>query len=178
MARYFEQVDLQNFWEDFEHAKTDYLDDPITTEVLESVEKELGYVLPRSYVALMQQRNGGIPKRSNHRTRERTSWSETHVAINGIFSIGRNKTYSLCGSSGSDFWIEHWGYPAIGVYFADCPSAGHDMLCLDYRNCGPCGEPQVVHVDQEFDYQITFVAENFEAFINGLEPDEAFENEA
>jgi hypothetical protein len=57
---------------------------------------------------------------------------------------------------------------------SDCPSAGHDMLCLDYRACGPNGEPQVVHVGQEWDYQITFAAETFEAFIRGLESSEAF----
>jgi hypothetical protein len=39
----------------------------------------------------------------------------------------------LGGTFGSRFWIEEWGYADIGVYFADCPSAGHDMLCLDYR---------------------------------------------
>lgn len=83
--------------------------------------------------------------------------------------------YSLCGENGSQFWIDEWGYPSIGVYFADCPSAGHDMVCLDYRACGPQGEPSVVHVDQECDYKITFVAPTFEAFIRGLEDAERFE---
>jgi hypothetical protein len=112
--------------------------------------------------------------RTNHRT-TRTSWAEDHVAIAGIFSIGSRKRYSLCGQLGSRFWNEEWGYPQLGIYFADCPSAGHDMLCLDYRDCGPDGEPKVVHVDQEADYKVTFVAESFEAFIRGLEDDEAFE---
>ena len=85
---------------------------------------------------------------------------------------------SLCGPVGSGFWSKEWGYPRIGVYFADCPSAGHDMLCLDYRACGPAGEPQVVHIDQEWDYAIVAVAETFEAFIRGLEDDSAFEDEA
>jgi hypothetical protein len=71
--------------------------------------------------------------------------------------------------------MEEWGYPDIGVYFADCPSAGHDMLCLDYRDCGRDGEPRVVHVDQESGYKVTHVADNFQAFVSGLEPDEAFE---
>jgi hypothetical protein len=49
------------------------------------------------------------------------------------------------------------------------------MLCLDFRDCGPDGEPKVVHVDQECDYEITPVADTFEAFIRGLEDDKAFE---
>jgi hypothetical protein len=55
-------------------------------------------------------------------------------------------------------------------------SAGHDMLCLDYSLCGPKGEPRVVHVDQEFDYVITFVADSFESFVCGLKGGEAFDN--
>ena len=93
--------------------------------------------------------------------------TDDHIAITGIFSIGSEKPCSLCGEVGSKFWIDEWRYPAIGVYFADCPSAGHDMVCLDYRACGSTGEPLVVHIDQEWDYKIVFVAESFEAFIRG-----------
>ena len=49
------------------------------------------------------------------------------------------------------------------------------MMCFDYRDCGPYGEPRVVHVDQELNYKISPVADNFEAFIRGLEDDKAFE---
>lgn len=44
------------------------------------------------------------------------------------------------------------------------------MIFFDYRECGPQGEPKVVHVDQEMDYKITFLADNFEEFIRGLVP--------
>ena len=111
-----------------------------------------------------------------------TCWAEDHVAITGIFGIGREKSCSLCGELGSQFMIDEWEYPAIGVAICDCPSAGHDMIFLDYRACGSRGEPAVVHVDQENDYKITHLADSFEEFIRGLEheslydPDEDVEN--
>jgi hypothetical protein len=176
MAKYFDGFDLSDFWEDSEYARMEYVDQPLTDEELVSVEKKLGYTLPRAYVELCRKQNGGMPKNTSHRTSTPTSWADDHVAITGIYSIGRAKTCSLCGSMNSQFWNDEWGYPAIGVYFADCPSAGHDMLCLDYSVCGPTGEPRVVHVDQEFDYTITHVADNFEAFIRGLEPDDNFDD--
>lgn len=167
--------DLSDLWEDCDYAREEYIDSPLTLEKVAAIEHQLGYKLPAAYVALSKLQNGGIPKRANHRTPTPTSWSENHIAVSGIYSIGDSKPCSLLGSFGSDFWCEEWGYPAIGVYFADCPSAGHDMLCLDYRFCGPMGEPSVVHVDQELDYRITPVAESFESFIRGLEFDEAFD---
>jgi hypothetical protein len=171
----FSDFDLDQFWKRSDYAAREYVGAALTDKAVIAVEQNLGYKLPGSYVELMSFQNGGIPRRTNHRTKERTSWSHDHIAITGIYSIGSDKPCSLCGQFGSRFWMEEWGYPAIGVYFADCPSAGHDMLCLDYRACGPRGEPQVVHIDQEFDYRIVFVAENFERFIRGLEDDDAFE---
>jgi hypothetical protein len=175
MSKVFGDFDVVDFWKQSDYADTTYVGAPLTDELLAAVERALGYTLPASYVELMKYQNGGIPKKTNHWMRERTSWSHDHIAITGIYSIVSEKRCSLCGEVGSQFWIEEWEYPAIGVYFADCPSAGHDMLCLDFRACGPGGQPQVVHVDQERDYKITFVSESFESFIRHLEGDEAFE---
>ncbi len=178
MGKVFADFDVRQFWKPSEYALKEYVGAPLTDAVVATVERELGYKLPASYVELMTFQNGGIPRRTNHRTKEQTSWGDDHISIAGIYSIGGKKSRSLCGEFGSRFWVEEWGYPDIGVYFADCPSAGHDMVCLDYRACGPTGEPQVVHIDQEWDYNIVFVAESFEAFIRGLEDDSAFEDEA
>jgi hypothetical protein len=171
----FGDFDISDFWEQSEYADEEYVDDTLTDEKVVSVERTLGFTLPGACVELMRHQNGGIPRKKNHRTKEATSWAEDHIAISGIYSIGSLKPGSLCGESGNQFWIDEWGCPPIGVYFADCPSAGHDLICLDYRKCGPTGEPQIVHVDQECDYKITFVAQNFESFIRGLEGDETFE---
>ncbi len=166
---------VSSFWKHSEYAEKKYVGALVTELTLVRVEKALGFKLPAAYLELMSFQNGGIPTNANHRTTERTCWAPDHIAINGLYSIGGDKPCSLLGEFGSQFWIDDWGYPPIGVYFADCPSAGHDMVCFDYRACGPRGEPQVVHIDQEFDYKITFVAPNFDSFIHGLESDEAFQ---
>ena len=168
MPTSFEDFDLTEFWEKSEYASTNYVSEPPTDDLINSVEQELGYKLPATYIELMKNQNGGIPKNKAFPTNERTSWAEDHAAIHGILGIGREKDYSLCGETGSQFMIDEWGYPEVGVYFGDCPSAGHDMICFDYRKNGKDGEPQVVHVDQEDDYKITFLAENFAEFITGL----------
>ncbi|MCX4967795.1 SMI1/KNR4 family protein [Streptomyces sp. NBC_00654] len=166
---YFEGFDGTGFWEDSAYALDNYVEDPPSPEQIVSLEKEIGgYRLPASYVALMRAHNGGIPARDCFPMTEPTSWAEDHIAINGIMGIGRTKPNSLGGEFGSRFWIDMWEYPDIGVYFADTPSAGHDMLALDYRACGKDGEPSVVHVDQEDDFAVTPVAETFEAFVEGL----------
>jgi hypothetical protein len=169
-----EDFDARAFWQTSEYADRVYVDDPVTDLILAKVERELGYRLPRAYVALMTIQNGGVPKKTRHRSPTRTTWAEDHVAIRGIAAIGTKKPYSLCGELGSSFWMEEWGYPTIGVYFAHCPSAGHDMFCLDYRECGARGEPKVVHVDQEWDYSVTVIADTFESFIRGLKSEDAF----
>ncbi len=171
----FSGFDLSNFWEDSHYAREAYVGPLFTEQDVAMVEGELGYKLPGSYIALMRSQNGGIPRFSNYRTNAQTSWAADHVAITGIYSIGREQPCSLCGKFNSAFWVEEWGYPPIGIYFADCPSAGHDMFCLDYRECGPHGEPAVVHIDQENNYKITYLAKDFESFIRGLEASDAFE---
>lgn len=163
-----------DFWEESEYSKREYEGEPVTEGLVSLVEKRLGYKLPTAYVELMRTQNGGIPKRTCYRTNQRTSWSHDHIAITGIYGISMNTPNALCGEFSSQFWIEEWGYPPLGIYFADCPSAGHDMLCLDYTQVGPEQEPRVLHVDQELDYQVTVLADTFEEFILGLEPDENF----
>lgn len=171
----FEGFDLTNFWDDNWYALKEYVSDPPSDELIASVEEELGYKLPAAYIWLMKQHNGGIPVNTCYPCDEPTCWAEDHVAITGIFGIGREKSCSLCGELGSQFMIDEWEYPAIGVAICDCPSAGHDMIFLDYRVCGPQGEPAVVHVDQENDYKITHLTDSFEEFVRGLEHESLYD---
>lgn len=170
----FDNFDFSNFWEESVYSRKEYISDPPSDELIASVEQELGYKLPASYIWLMKQHNGGIPFNTCFPVSKPTSWADNHIAITGIFGIGREKAYSLCGELGSQFMIDEWGYPAVGVAICDCPSAGHDMVFLDYRECGPNGEPKVVYINQEYNYKITPLADNFEEFIRGLVNEEDF----
>ena len=171
----FEDFDFSSFWNNNEYAQKYYIGTTPTDKQVEEIERELGYKLPQSYIALIKQCNGGEPINKCFPTQTPTSWANNHIAISGIMGIDKDKPYSLCGEMGSRFWIEEWGYPTIGVAICTTPSAGHDMIFLDYRECGPQGEPKVVHVDQENDYYITLLADNFEDFIRGLVNEEVFD---
>jgi hypothetical protein len=141
------------------------LEDPLADEALPALEARLGHRLPHAYIALARRHNGGSFARHAHPAPSRTTWAEDHVGVRSLAAIGRTAPFSLCGERGSAFWVTEWGYPDIGVYIVDCPSAGHDMIALDYRSPG---EPTVVHVDQEWDYRITVIAPDFETFVTGL----------
>ena len=175
MREYFQNFDLTNFWDDSSWALKEYVSPAPSDALISDIEAELSYKLPSSYIALMKVHNGGIPFNTNYPTSEATSWAKDHIAITGLFGIGRDKDCSLCGDLGQTLWVQDWGYPDYGVYFADCPRAGHDMILLDYRKCGKNGEPEVVHVDQEDNFKITLLAKDFETFIRGLVHSDVYE---
>ena len=171
----FDLLDLDSFWSGSDYERKDYIVSAPTDSAIATVEEALGYKLPPFYIELMRHQNGGLLKHTAFPTTEPTSWAKDHVAIHSICGIGSSHKNSLCGEFGSQFWIDEWGYPDIGVYFGSCPSAGHDMICMDYRANGPSGEPEIVHVDQEFDYKITFLCDSFRDFVFGLKSDEEFD---
>lgn len=168
----FEGFDLAAFWEPEDYligkGRNEYIYPAPSDELIARTEEKLGYKLPASYIALIKQQNGGCPARVRYDVPAENGGG--FVEISGFLAMGEGDRdwYTLCGTFGSTFMIEGWGYPDIGVAVCDTPSAGHDMIFLDYRACGPQGEPSVVLIDQEDDYCITPIADTFEEFIRGL----------
>jgi hypothetical protein len=157
--------DAQVFWDTEESRKQRLVGEPLTDSLVASIEEELGYKLPAAYVQLMHMQNGGIPRSSCYNKRR---------AVKCLFGISRQPACSLAGEHGSRYRINTEGYPPMGVYFADCPpGAGSYLFCLDYRSCGPQGEPRVLSVDGGADFDVMFVAKTFEAFIEGLGGDKS-----
>ena len=176
--QYFTVNDLKDLWDDSSYSQENYEEPIPTDEVIAAVEAALGgYKLPASYIELMRLKNGFSLQRDFFKLANDDDFADACIWVSDIMGIGFEKRYALCGEIGSQFMIEEWGYPEIGICFASTPSAGHEMYMLDYRECGKAGIPKVVHVDQEGDYEITPIADTFEDFIKGLViEEEAFED--
>lgn len=155
--------DWTGFWNDVDYAFESYIGKPVTDKDIKAAEANLGYTLPVAYIELLKNHNGGVVKKNCF-----INDDDDCVYITGIYGIDRDKKYSLLGEMGNEFWISKVKYPPIGVVVADTISGGHDMIFLDYRDCGPSGEPKVVRVDQEGDYSITLLADSFGDFIKNL----------
>ncbi|MDM4723176.1 SMI1/KNR4 family protein [Micromonospora sp. WMMA1363] len=129
-------------------------------------EESLGVRLPRSYVELLLQRNGGVPRRRCYPTDFSTSWAPDRIQISAIRGIGGEWGIDSTSGLGSADMIAEWGYPEIGVVICDMPSAGHDAVMLDYSASGDEGDPTVAYIDE--DRVVRRLAASFEDFLSRL----------
>lgn len=137
---------------------------PVTDIMVGKAEARLGVRLPRTYVALLHEQNGGVPARRCFSMNRPTSWASDHIEVSMVLGIGFEE--GTDGELGSRYLIQEWGYPQVGVVLFDTPSSGHDAVMLDYTGCGADSEPSVVYVDE--DRQPVQIAKNLEAFIAAL----------
>lgn len=156
-----------NSWTEFFDDSNYFTGPPLTNEMIRAAEAKLGYKLPESYLRLLRTKNGGSPKRKCFPT-GKPDWAEDHVEVTGVLGIGG--AWGIDSEQrGSSYMISEWGYPSVGIFVGQTPSAGHDGVMLDYRECGRDGEPRVIHVDVEGDEpQVQVLAASFEAFLLGL----------
>lgn len=161
-----EQINIENFWDNHEYYTENYVEEPLTDEMIAYTEKKLGYKLPKSYIELMKIQNGGRPKKEYWINENAKSNEVNIVGVNGFFGIGSKKKRSLFGEYGNEFWFKEWEYPRdIGVIIADTESGGHDMIYLDYRECEKDGEPKISVCFGESDFEMQVLANNFEEFL-------------
>ena len=161
-------INDEGLWDDCDYSLKNYVGDIPTDDDICKIETELGYRLPDSYKALVKRHNGGLLAREYFKNPMQCGWQSRVFHTASIYGLDREKRYSLCGAAGSRFRIEEWGYPDIGIAIGDTMTGGHDMIFLDYSDCGPEGEPCVVHINQESNYEITYLADDFKSFVDGL----------
>jgi hypothetical protein len=138
----------------------------LTGPMVKAAQASLGVRLPQRYLELLSERNGGVPKLRCFPMKSATSWASDHIEIAGLRGIGGEWGIDGTEGLGSADMIKEWGYPSIGVVICEMPSAGHDAVMLDYRECGAEGEPAVVYVDE--DRRPHEIARTFSQFVDGL----------
>ncbi|MDQ1294011.1 MAG: hypothetical protein QG608_1894 [Actinomycetota bacterium] len=135
--------------DDFFVEDRSYAGPPVREADVRRVEAELGVLLPDAYALLLEQRNGGIPKKRRIRTSFANSWADDHIEISAIKGIGGEWGIDSTSRTGSRLLIEEWGYPDIGIVICETPSGGHDVVMLDYSSRSRSNEPTVVYVDED-----------------------------
>lgn len=165
----FEGFDFEGLWNNNPDAIRAGQGPELTDEMILEVEQELRYKLPESYIWLMKRRNGGFLKRTDFLLGYKLPVVGDRTMMRQLYQITTNNSFSgINGKYGTKFLIQDWGYPDIGVAIGVGFFGEHEIFFLDYRACGPQGEPKVSHVDQECNYRITVLADNFEEYIRKL----------
>ncbi len=121
----------------------------LTSEMLAQAEKTLGYKLPQSYVDALHEKNGGDLICGAFPTDHPTNWANNHVFCHNLMGVGCEN--GMDSESGSQYLVEEWEYPDVGVVFS---SEGHTAFMLDYSVCGAQGEPSVIYVDTDPDLEV------------------------
>jgi hypothetical protein len=154
-------------WVEFFDDSEYYTGPPLTDVMVAEAEAKLGYKLPQAYLELLRTKNGGVPRRQCYPTGG-TSWSDNHLRMTRLCGIGGQWGIDS-DEDGSQHAIQQAGFPEIGIFIGWTPTAGHDGIFLDYRECGPAGNPGVVFMDAEDgESGIQILAPDFASFLRGL----------
>ncbi len=125
-------------------------------------EKQLDVRLPGSYIALLRQRNGGKLRLNTFRI----PVQKEMYTFDRIAGLDRSHADSITHLA---VLAREWEVPE-GLVPLD--GDGHWWLCLDYRRCGPDGEPAVTHYETESrrgkDHDEFRVADSFAELLAGL----------
>lgn len=145
---------VNNIWrEDDEYYKLE----PLTDKLVKIAEEKLKVKLPKSYINLLKEQNGGYIKFDSFPSNVPTSWGDSHIIIDHILGIGEEN-----GILENEYLIQEWEMPENIVLIS---GDGHSWIAFDYRNKKE--EPSVIYIDTDSD-QIIELAPNFEIFLNGL----------
>ncbi|MEU3645609.1 SMI1/KNR4 family protein [Lentzea sp. NPDC034063] len=154
------------FWSDSPYG----VQQPLTDEAVRDAEKLLGVRLPEALLDLLRVQNGGVvvDERSAFPS-EPNSWAQDHAPFDSLMGIGvAERTTSLLDTP---YLVEEWGLPSPVVLLT---GDGHWWIALDYRACGPAGEPSVVWLDADGESELA-LAPDFRSFLAGLVPAESFD---
>lgn len=119
--------------------------------------------LPRAYIDLLEEQNGGYLLCSRIPTTEPTSDGIDYAAVHTILGLHDDPKNSLYAQQDIARTV---GLPDYFVVFS---SNGNQLFAFDYSKLSPSGEPSIRHIDIETDNWQT-VAADFGQFLRCLTP--------
>lgn len=138
----------------------------LTDETVQLAEEKLKVRLPKSYLTLLTEQNGGSLNDKSFPTNVPTSWADDHVHVHHIWGIGEK--HSILNS---EYLISEWGLPHNIVIFS---GDGHSWIAFDYRKTKE--NPPIIYIEGDSELVIE-LAPDFEAFLNGLYTEEETEHD-
>ena len=142
---------------------------PVTPDVIQRAEQELGVKLPDAYLELIKGCNGGYLKeeRSFITPPFPLAYHGDQIEFRQIPGIGYEA--GIDAPFGSKYLCAEWEYPPEDCVWLE--GDGHWCLLMDNRQCGPEGEPSILFADSEAEpMEFVTIAYNFRAFLNQLSP--------
>ena len=159
-------IDPREFWD-----VNFYNHPPLTDEMVEEAQRQLGVSLPRELIELLRIQNGGYTKGFAHPMTQRTTWSENHVPLDDLAGIVTDPEHETAQNIlQTEYMTQEWGLPPKQVLLS---GDGHWWITLDYRQGG---EPSIAWIDVECGEDLQ-VATTFRAFLAGLVPADAYESQ-
>jgi hypothetical protein len=141
-----------------------YSGPPLTDGMVASAEATLGVRLPAALIDMLRERNGGFLKRPYFAY----PVVDDIMALTSLHGLGWRR--GMDGEYGCLYMSKEWHYPD-GLLYID--GDGHTGIFLDYRDCGPQGEPSVGWYDGEADPpEIVKLDDTFAAFVSRLQEDD------
>ncbi|MFF2088423.1 SMI1/KNR4 family protein [Nocardia sp. NPDC058176] len=157
---------LATFWEPGEDAP-----EPATDTLISSAEQTLGMRLPTLMCRLLREQNGGrVSDQWNAFRLPDPAWDEDWASLSELMGIDPDTELSILETP---YLTQEWDLPAQLVLL---DGDGHRWLALDYRDCGPQGEPSVAYFETDTGTSQP-VAPDFGRFLESLCPESTFNDE-
>ena len=149
------------WWNDENISNRSKLSNNISDELIKKVEMELKKQLPKSYIDLLKEQNGGrLIKRYYYLERYH---DEIVFEVDEIEGISEEFTRGLLYLNRVD--IEYINLSNVVIFAKDY--SGHAYYLFDYNELNDKNEPKIVYYDEELEKRI-LLSNSFEEFINNL----------
>lgn len=171
-----EEVDFSNkvldsLWENYDYSKEGYESNKPTDEDFENMEKYLGCKIPNSYKQLMKMHNGNcihdVNCMINNDFKDHSN-SPSIFILDKLFGLDSKIGETLRGENGDAFRAGLRIFPDLSVVIGQGEHDIRTSFILDFSDCENGEEPCVAYVNRTKGYEIRYIADTFQDFVNGF----------